>query len=57
MMVGVATTPQQRSTAHVRELRRDPEHGIVGGVCAGIGAHYDVDPILLRIAFGAPEMP
>jgi len=53
MMVGVATTPQQRSGAHVRELRRDPEHGIVAGVCAGIGAHFDIDPILLRIAFGA----
>ncbi len=53
MMADVATTPQQRSAAPVRELRRDPEHGLVAGVCAGIGAHFDIDPILLRIAFGA----
>ena len=52
-MADVATTPQQRSAAPVRELRRDPEHGLVAGVCAGIGAHFDIDPILLRIAFGA----
>jgi signal transduction histidine kinase len=56
MMGDVATTPQRRAGSHVRELRRDPEHGMVGGVCAGIGAHLDIDPLLLRIAFGATTL-
>ena len=24
---------------------------LIGGVCSGLGAHFDVDPILFRIAF------
>src|SRR4051812_32612603 len=31
-------------------LRRDPEHGILGGVCAGLAASMGVDPLLLRVA-------
>ena len=37
-------------------LRRDTEHGIVAGVCAGIGARFGVDPILLRVGFGAATL-
>jgi signal transduction histidine kinase len=32
-------------------LRRDREAGVVGGVCAGLGKHLKVDPLVLRIAF------
>ena len=32
-------------------LRRDPEHGVVAGVCAGISERVGVDPVLLRIGF------
>ncbi|MEA2151728.1 MAG: hypothetical protein QOD69_3558, partial [Solirubrobacteraceae bacterium] len=53
MMGDMATTPHRRTAADARELRRDPEHGLVAGVCAGIGAHLDIDPVLLRIAFVA----
>ena len=29
-----------------------PRHGrLIGGVCSGLGAHFDVDPILFRIVF------
>jgi signal transduction histidine kinase/phage shock protein PspC (stress-responsive transcriptional regulator) len=48
-----AATPQRRAAG---QLRRDPEHGMVGGVCAGLGAHFDIDPLLLRIAFGATTL-
>jgi signal transduction histidine kinase len=53
MMQDMAATPRRRAVAPLRELRRDPEHGIVAGVCSGLGRHLDIDPLLLRIAFGA----
>jgi signal transduction histidine kinase len=34
-------------------LRRDPSHGYLGGVCAGFAARLGIDPLLLRIGFGA----
>jgi signal transduction histidine kinase len=53
MMQDMAATPRRRAVAPLRELRRDPEHGLVAGVCSGLGRHLDIDPLLLRIAFGA----
>jgi signal transduction histidine kinase len=32
-------------------LRRDRAHGYVAGVCAGLGRHLGVDPLVVRIAF------
>lgn len=55
-MQDMAATPHGRSAAPLRELRRDPENGIVAGVCSGLGAHLDIDPLLLRIAFGATTL-
>ena len=34
-------------------LRRDSAHRIVGGVCAGIGRHLRIDPLIVRIVFVA----
>ena len=31
-------------------LRRDPDGAWLGGVCAGIGRYFEVDPNLVRIA-------
>ncbi|MFF7332869.1 PspC domain-containing protein [Streptomyces sp. NPDC008150] len=31
-------------------LRRDREHQMLGGVCAGLGRQYDMDPVIFRIA-------
>ncbi len=53
MMDEMAATPRTRVAA---PLRRDPEHGVIAGVCSGLGAHLDIDPILLRIAFGATTL-
>lgn len=36
----------------LKALRRDPDHGVVAGVCAGLGRGLGVDPLLLRIGFG-----
>lgn len=32
------------------DLRRDPARGKVAGVCAGLGAYFEVNPKFLRIA-------
>ncbi len=32
-------------------LARDPAHGMLGGVCAGIGRRVGVDPLVLRAVF------
>ena len=34
-------------------LRRDPANGLVAGVCAGIGRHLRIDPLIVRIVFVA----
>ncbi len=34
-----------------RRLLRTRRGRLIGGVCSGLGAHFDVDPILFRIAF------
>jgi signal transduction histidine kinase/phage shock protein PspC (stress-responsive transcriptional regulator) len=34
----------------LRALRRDPEHRILGGVCAGIARHLGIDPLIPRLA-------
>lgn len=34
-----------------RRLYRDEDNATIGGVCAGIGAYFGVDPVWLRIAF------
>jgi signal transduction histidine kinase/phage shock protein PspC (stress-responsive transcriptional regulator) len=34
-------------------LRRDPERRMIAGVCAGIAARLDVDPLVVRIVFVA----
>jgi len=34
-----------------RRLYRDPDNRILGGVCSGIGAYLNIDPIIVRIIF------
>ena len=34
-----------------KRLFRDPENRMIGGVCSGISAYFDIDPIWLRLAF------
>lgn len=37
-----------------RRLYRDLENAKLGGVCAGIGKYFDIDPIWLRLGFFVP---
>ena len=52
-MSAEADTPARDGpTAPERPLRRDPDHGYLGGVLAGVANRFDVDPLLVRICFG-----
>ncbi len=47
----MATRPARPRPAPV--LRRDTQHRMLGGVCAGLARHLGVDPIIVRVAFVA----
>ncbi|RAJ01473.1 phage shock protein C (PspC) family protein [Chitinophaga skermanii] len=34
-----------------KRFYRDPEHKVLGGVCGGLGAYFNIDPVILRVAF------
>lgn len=34
-----------------RRLYRDPDSRVIGGVCGGLGAYFNIDPVVLRIIF------
>lgn len=34
-----------------RRLYRDPDHRVLGGVSGGLGAYFNMDPVILRIIF------
>jgi phage shock protein PspC (stress-responsive transcriptional regulator) len=34
-----------------RRMYRDPDDRVLGGVCAGLGAYWDMDPVILRVIF------
>ncbi len=44
------STPESERNRRPR-LVRTRRGRMIGGVCSGLGAHFDVDPILFRIAF------
>ena len=33
----------------VRRLYRDYDNKVIGGVCGGLGAYFDMDPVLIRV--------
>ena len=41
------------SSPGYHRMYRDPDHRIIGGVCAGMGAYWDIDPIVIRVLFAA----
>ncbi|MFW5773068.1 MAG: PspC domain-containing protein [Tangfeifania sp.] len=38
-------------TKRKRRLYRDPDRRVLGGVCGGLGAYFNMDPVILRIIF------
>lgn len=39
------------SSPGYHRMYRDPDNRIIGGVCSGMGAYWDIDPVILRIIF------
>lgn len=39
------------SRKKTRRIFRDPDEKVLGGVCSGISAYFDIDPIWMRLAF------
>lgn len=42
---------QYHYTHRPRRLYRDPDNRVLGGVCGGIGAYMNIDPVIFRIIF------
>jgi phage shock protein C len=38
-------------TQRAKRLYRQPKNKIIAGVCTGLGEYFDIDPVMLRIAF------
>ncbi len=34
-----------------KRLRRDKQHALLGGVCAGLAKYLDIDPTVMRVAY------
>ncbi len=34
-----------------RRLYRDPDNRVIAGVCSGLGAYFNIDPVVMRILF------
>lgn len=34
-----------------KKLTRDTANGMIGGVCAGLGDYFEVDPTIMRVLF------
>lgn len=47
------STRDKFTSSGYHRIYRDPDHRIIGGVCAGMGAYWDIDPIILRVIFVA----
>jgi len=39
------------ATPGYHRMYRDPDKRIIGGVCAGMGAYWNIDPIIMRVIF------
>lgn len=43
--------PQEPPAAPRRVLRRSRDDRVIAGVCGGLGRHFDIDPVILRLVF------
>jgi phage shock protein C len=39
------------NTQTVKRLYRQPKNKMIAGVCTGLGEYFDIDPVILRVAF------
>lgn len=48
---GGKSTREKFSSPGYHRMYRDTDNRIIGGVCAGIGAYWDIEPLIIRIIF------
>src|SRR4030042_1097364 len=48
---GGASAREKFSTPGYHRMYRDPDRRIIGGVCAGMGAYWSIDPWIVRVIF------
>ena len=41
------------SSPGYHRMYRDIDHRVIGGVCSGMGAYWDIDPVIVRVIFAA----
>ncbi len=39
------------SSPGYHRMYRDTDHRVIGGVCSGMGAYWDIDPVIIRVLF------
>jgi len=39
------------SSPGYHRMYRDPDHRVIGGVCSGMGAYWNIDPVIVRVLF------
>jgi phage shock protein PspC (stress-responsive transcriptional regulator) len=47
------TAREKFSSPGYHRMYRDPDHRVIGGVCSGMGAYWDIDPVIIRVIFVA----
>ncbi|MGK5680859.1 PspC domain-containing protein [Actinoplanes sp. URMC 104] len=43
--------PHGGTEAPYKQLRRPLDDRLAAGVCSGVGRYFDIDPVLVRVAF------
>ncbi len=44
-------TNDEPKSGYSKRLYRDPDNRVIGGVCGGLGAYFNVDPLVFRVIF------
>jgi len=42
---------QKFTSPGYHRMYRDPDNRVIGGVCSGMGAYWNIDPVIIRIIF------
>ena len=51
MILDETETDQPAYTSQKRRMYRNPDDTVISGVCGGIGAYLNTDPVIFRILF------
>lgn len=52
-VISGSNTSEERPPRSQRRIYRDPDGRIIGGICAGLGAYFNWDPLIWRVLFVA----